>query len=294
MAERKHRHIVETGLTMLLHANMPLRYWVDGFSTAVFLINRLPTPILNMDTRFQRLFFKQPDYNLLKVFGCRCFPYLRNYASNKLQPRSFPCVFLGYSPLHKGYRCLHPSTQRVYISRYVVFDEHFLLNTNLTALSTSAKREGELSVYPDSDEWIKAPHLQPSSPTDTQQSKLTSYNVFPNFRFITDIVPSCPTVTAPVEAKMELSTTVEITGSTSDEAPPTNQLDSTLIDPAPVVESEFSQAEDNAPSPLVSLTLPETPSSDILSGAQPPTHNNVSLFIHPMQTRTRAEKRLCY
>jgi histone deacetylase 1/2 len=32
-------------------------------------------------------------------------------------------VFLGYSSLHKGYKCLHIPTNRVYISRDVVFDE---------------------------------------------------------------------------------------------------------------------------------------------------------------------------
>jgi hypothetical protein len=33
-------------------------------------------------------------------------------------------VFIGYSGLHKGYKCLHIPTGRVYISRDVIFDEH--------------------------------------------------------------------------------------------------------------------------------------------------------------------------
>jgi histone deacetylase 1/2 len=46
--ERKQHHIVETGLTLLAHASVPLCYWNDTFATACFLINRLPSRTIDM------------------------------------------------------------------------------------------------------------------------------------------------------------------------------------------------------------------------------------------------------
>lgn len=41
-AERRHRHVVEMGLTLLHHASMPLTFWSHAFQAAVYLINRMP------------------------------------------------------------------------------------------------------------------------------------------------------------------------------------------------------------------------------------------------------------
>ena len=123
-AERKHPHLVETGVTLLAHASVPFRLWSDAFSTAYFLINRLPTRVLNMKTALELLFQEIPDYTFLNVFGCACWPHLRSYNIRKHEFHSKQCVFLGYSSMHKGYKCLHVPTNRVYISRDVVFDEN--------------------------------------------------------------------------------------------------------------------------------------------------------------------------
>jgi histone deacetylase 1/2 len=106
-AERKHRHIVETGLTLLSHASVFLCYWNDAFSIACFLINRLPSRTIEMQTHLQRLLHESPDYTFFKVFGCACWPHIRQYNNHKLDFRSKKCVFMGYSSLHKGYKCLH-------------------------------------------------------------------------------------------------------------------------------------------------------------------------------------------
>jgi hypothetical protein len=61
-AERKHRHIVEIGLSLLAHASMPLKFWDEAFNSAAYLINRLPSKVIKNDTPLERLFHKTPDY----------------------------------------------------------------------------------------------------------------------------------------------------------------------------------------------------------------------------------------
>jgi histone deacetylase 1/2 len=122
-AERKHRDIVEKGLALLSQASVPLKFWDEAFLTATYLINRLPSSAISFKTPFEQLFSASPEFSHLRVFGCACWPNLRPYNHRKLSFRSIRCAFLGYSPLHKGYKCLEISTGRVYISRDVVFDE---------------------------------------------------------------------------------------------------------------------------------------------------------------------------
>ena len=122
-AERKHRHILEVGLSLLANASMPLKFWDEAFLTATHLINMLPSPVIQNATPMERLLTEKPDYTSLRVFGCACWPNLRPYNTRKLAFRSKQCVFLGYSNMHKGVKCLDVASGRVYISRDVVFDE---------------------------------------------------------------------------------------------------------------------------------------------------------------------------
>jgi hypothetical protein len=122
-AERKHHHIVEVGLSLLAQASMPLKFWDEAFMTATYLINRLPSRVIDNQTPLERLLDQKPDYSVLRVFGCACWPNLRSFNDRKLQFRSKRCVFFGYSNMHKCFKCLDVSEGRVYISRDVVFDE---------------------------------------------------------------------------------------------------------------------------------------------------------------------------
>ncbi|TXG73616.1 hypothetical protein EZV62_002195 [Acer yangbiense] len=163
--ERKHRHVVETGLILLAHAGMPLKFWCEAFSTATILINNLPTILLHSKSPYEVLYLKKPNYSFLKTFGCACFPYLRDTNKHKLDFHTSICLFLGYSLLHHGYKCLS-SSGRIFISRNVLFHElefpyHSLFSKPVSPVTSSPFLP--LSVFQ------SLPNLSPSSTPSRHQ-----------------------------------------------------------------------------------------------------------------------------
>jgi hypothetical protein len=122
-AERIIRTTNNTIRSLLFQASIPPTFWVEALHTATLLLNILPTKTLHFSTPHFALFKTVPSYEHLRVFGCTCYPNLSATTSHKLDPHSAKCVFLGYLSHHKGYRCLDLLSNRVILSRHVVFDE---------------------------------------------------------------------------------------------------------------------------------------------------------------------------
>ncbi|KAJ3703988.1 hypothetical protein LUZ61_007693 [Rhynchospora tenuis] len=137
LAERMHRHVVSLSLATISKASIPLSYWDEIFASVVYLINRLPTTSVNT-IPYQKLFNHNPDFLFLKVLGCLCYPYTRPYNDHKLQMRSIPCVFIGYAYNQKGYKCLDLATNRIYVSRHVVFNEQSFPFSSLSSQENAA------------------------------------------------------------------------------------------------------------------------------------------------------------
>lgn len=184
---------------------------------------------------------KSPNYSFLKNFCCQCWPNLRPYNRHKLNFRSTPCLFPGYSPSHKGYKCLDLNTNRLYISRDVTFNEHFFPYKKVTT-----------PISPSNTSIVPLPFLTPSilgpPPTSNPTSNLSPLNssAFTNLVHHNALNTSPSTPSGPSNPPPNLSNPTQLT---------------LFVDPPCLTQFIHSPSSSQIPSPTdLSSTLFSSPS----------------------------------
>lgn len=127
VAERKHRHIMETTRALLLSSSVPKKFWGEAALTSVYVINSIPSSVIAGLSPFERLYGSTPYYSELLVFRSTCFVLLAKVERDKLSKKK--SAILGYGIEQKGYRCYDPKTQKLRVSRHVTFWEKIPFNS---------------------------------------------------------------------------------------------------------------------------------------------------------------------
>jgi hypothetical protein len=257
VAERKHRHLLETTRALMIAASLLPHFWAKAVSTATYIVNIQLSAALQGGIPLERLSGRPPDYSALRSFGCVCYVLLAPCERTKLTAQSFECVFLGYSDEHKGYRCWDLVGRRMRISWDVTFDETRPFYSRPTS-----------STYPKADiSFLLFPDTPPSVPIDP-----------PSGPIIADVSPSIPLSSFPPSSPP------------SPDPPPTSPLSpfpfhysrrSHVPDPPPDVtssssSSDMSSSSDELPSPLPVTRLCRP--SDRYS----PSQYGLSVALEPM------------
>lgn len=187
--KQKHRHLLEVARALMLQSGLHLSFWGESVLTAAFIINRLPSFVLNNRCPYELLYDKPVDYTKLKSFGCLAFAINLVHNSDKLAPRGVPCVFIGYPPTQNGFRLLDLKTMKLFVSRDVSFnDSVFPLNSTQPKpcrlpLPTEMP-DNKVNIYIhddfliiDSSEQLMN-HTELNSPTTTDLSASTVFDSF--------------------------------------------------------------------------------------------------------------------
>jgi hypothetical protein len=199
VAERKHRHILESARTLLIDSFVPSHFWGEAVSTVVYLINRQPSTKLSNKYSGEVL-FGTPSYDHLRVFGCTFYVLLPTRERTKLSTQSVEYVFLRYSSENKGYRCYDSSSRCIRISRDVTFVENcsFFHNHSTSSTYSSLESTSFLSTNTDFSSQPFVPHIPISPPESSVPPPL--YQKPPITRVYTrrsTIQPHPPPLTSP-------------------------------------------------------------------------------------------------
>ena len=122
------RTILETVRSILYHAGLPLSFWAEAVSTAVYIRNRCPTSCLKDKTPYECWHNEKPDVSHFRVFGCNALAHVPEEKRTKLDRKSMKCIFVGYPSGSKGYKLFNPETKQMIRSRDVIFMENSFEN----------------------------------------------------------------------------------------------------------------------------------------------------------------------
>ena len=118
--ERKHRHLLELSRALRFQAHLALRFWGDCVLTTAYIINMLPTPLLNYKTPYELLLGHPPTYDHMRIFGCLSFAA----TSHRQQDISNKGITLYFLRVLKGYKLLELQSNTIMVSKDVKFEKN--------------------------------------------------------------------------------------------------------------------------------------------------------------------------
>lgn len=121
VVERKHRTLLNSARALMFHSGLPLKFWPYSLLTATWILNRIPSEVLDWLSPCEVLFKKEPDFSMLRPFGCLAYAMNLSPYRGKFDTRSIKCIFLGYNHSHKGYQLNDLDNHNVFVSRDVKF-----------------------------------------------------------------------------------------------------------------------------------------------------------------------------
>ena len=107
----------------LADSGLDKELWGELVGTAIYLLNRFPTNALGGDTPYHVVKGHHAPLNHLRTIGCRAYARYPPSYQNKLSPKAWMGILVGYDEPPGCYRIFDPGGRKVYRTRDVTFNE---------------------------------------------------------------------------------------------------------------------------------------------------------------------------
>nr|GEU66622.1 retrovirus-related Pol polyprotein from transposon TNT 1-94 [Tanacetum cinerariifolium] len=101
VAEHMNITLINKVRCLLIQYGLPKTFWAEATCTAAYLINRLPSRVIEKKTPMEMWSGHPSDYEMLRIFCCVAYPHDKQ---GKLEPRAVKCILLRYPEGVNGYR----------------------------------------------------------------------------------------------------------------------------------------------------------------------------------------------
>ena len=104
-------------------AALDKKFLVEAINTAYYVVNQVPSTVIELKTLIEMWTGKPVDYSKLHIFGSLMYVMFNAQETTKLDAKCQNCLFLGYAEGVKGYHLWDPIAHKVVISKDIIFME---------------------------------------------------------------------------------------------------------------------------------------------------------------------------
>nr|GEW25602.1 hypothetical protein [Tanacetum cinerariifolium] len=128
VSERRNRTLLDMVRSMMSQTTLRKSFWDYALETVVRILNMVPTKKVDK-TPYKIWHGQAPKLSYFKVWGYKAFVKRDTLTKpDKLDPRSFKCIFVRYPKETMGYSFYNPSENKVFVARNDEFFESKLLD----------------------------------------------------------------------------------------------------------------------------------------------------------------------
>jgi hypothetical protein len=107
--------------SILSYSTLPIGLWMEVLKTVIHILNRVPIKSVSKIS-YELCTGHKPSINYLCVWDCPAEAMIFNPNTDKLEPKTESCHFIGYPEKFKGFRFYCPDRHTKYVEiKHVIF-----------------------------------------------------------------------------------------------------------------------------------------------------------------------------